>query len=87
MSDRDRFIEAREKGYAWMLVCRDMYDAFDADSGVYFSTVKTKAEVDGIVRKSGGDQKIMGIYDLSRSFDEQFPGTPVENWENDLERA
>lgn len=36
MSDEDRFIEARQKGCSWMLVCRDMWDAFDDDGGVYF---------------------------------------------------
>ncbi len=80
MSDKDRFIEAKEKGYNWMLVCRDMYDAFDDDGGVYFPTCKTRAEVDDKVKKSGGDQKVMGIYDLSRSFNEQYPGVKAESW-------
>ncbi|VAX13723.1 hypothetical protein MNBD_GAMMA24-1077 [hydrothermal vent metagenome] len=64
-----------------MLVCRDMYDAFDGDGGVYFETFNTSAEVDKKVEKSGGDQKVMGIYNLNLSFDDQYPGMKAEDWE------
>jgi len=80
MSDSDRFDKAKQKGFNWMLVCRDMYDAFDDDGGVYFETYKVRAKVDAKVEKSGGDQKVMGIYDLSRSFDDQYPGIKAEDW-------
>ncbi len=84
MSDEDRFIEAKEKGYNWMLVCRDMHDAFDDDGGVYFETYKSRAKVDAKVKKSSGDQKVMGIYDLSITFDEQYSGVKVDDWETGI---
>ncbi len=80
MTDEARFINAKKQGYSWMLVCRDMYDAFDDDGGVYFETFKTRAEVDKKVEKSSGDQKVMGVYDLSLSFEEQYPGIASEDW-------
>lgn len=81
MSDEDRFNRAKKKGYNWMLVCRDMYDAFDDDGGVYFKTVKSRARVDEVVKKSDGVEKVMRIYDLSLSFGENFPGVSVEDWD------
>ena len=81
MTDEARFFKAKKQGYRWMLVCRDMYDAFDDDGGVYFKTFKTRNNVDEMVTKSGGDQKVMGIYDLNLPFDEQYPGMKTKDWE------
>jgi len=76
-----RYIEAKEQGYRWMLECRDMWDAYDEDAGLYFETYKTRAEVDAKVEKSSGDQKVMGIFDLSLPLNDQGVGVTSDDWE------
>lgn len=76
-----RYIEAKEQGCHWLLECRDMLDAFDDDAGLYFELFKTRKEVDEKVGKSGGSQKVMGIYDLSLPLREQGSGITAADWE------
>ncbi len=79
-----RYIEAKKQGYRWLLECRDMWDAYDDDAGLYFETYKTRTEVDTKVEKSGGDQMVMGIFDLSLPLNNQGVGVSVEDWESNI---
>lgn len=78
-----RFAEGQQAGMAWMLECRDMWDAHDRDGGVYFSFCATEAEVDEAVSKLTGDDmgdRLLGIYDLSETLKVQGPGINRADW-------
>ena len=78
-----RYAEAKEQGYSYMLECRDMYDAFDNDAGVYFSFCNTRTEVIEKIKKGNGDP-IIGIYDLSQPLKKQGAGIAPKDWETNL---
>jgi hypothetical protein len=78
-----RFAEGQQAGMVWMLECRDMWDAHDADGGVYFSFCATEAEVDEVVNKLTDDDmsdRLLGIYNLSEPLNGQGAGINRTDW-------
>src|SRR4051812_8002789 len=77
-----RFEEARLAGAAWLVECRDLYDAFDADAGVYFQPCVSESEVDELVARSQGKsaERVLAIYSLSHPVNTQGVGLKPDEW-------
>ncbi len=78
-----RFADGRAQGAAWMIECRDMWDAMDEDAGVYFVFCDDESAVDRIVAQMTDDNpnnRVLGIYDLARSLEAQGPGLTRSEW-------
>jgi hypothetical protein len=78
-----RFAAAAANGQRWLVECRDLGDAFDADAGVYFVECADDAAVDQVVARCTDDNsydRVLGIYDLRRPLGEQGGGLPRSAW-------
>jgi hypothetical protein len=80
-----KYWEGREKGAAWLVECRDMWDAMDEDAGAYFVFCANEQEVEEALRQrplDSPDDRVLGIYRLDRPLDSQGPGIRPEDWMN-----
>jgi hypothetical protein len=78
-----RFATAASGGQKWLVECRDLGDAFDADAGVYFVECPDDAAVDQLVAQCTDDNpydRLLGIYDLRQPLDPQGPGLTRASW-------
>jgi hypothetical protein len=81
-----RFEKARRAGAAYLVECRDVYDAVFvhdcADRGVYYEELGDAAAVDALAVILGNNawNCILAIYDLSRPLAEQGPGLARDDW-------
>ena len=86
-SNRERLeqvmAEARSAGGKWVVEFRDMWDSQDSDGGVYFVVCKTDRAVDRVAYHcgtSGLQERLLGVFDVSRTPDEQWPGLTLDQW-------
>jgi hypothetical protein len=80
----NRFAEAREAGQRWVVECRDLWDANDADAGVYFDLRENAEAVDKLVSHSQNRQaytSVLGIFDTQQPLRDQGCGFTVKEWE------
>jgi hypothetical protein len=76
-----RYAEHRAAGKAWMIECRDMWDAEDDDAGVYFVGCADAAAVTRYLNDlDPSSDRVLGIYDLSKPLVPQGPGLTREEW-------
>lgn len=76
--------EAGAAGGKWVVECRDMWDAHDADAGIYFVVCKRERDVDRIARSCGDDgmaERWLGAFDVARPLVEQWPGLERGEWQ------
>ncbi|MEZ4669559.1 MAG: hypothetical protein R3E39_16770 [Anaerolineae bacterium] len=82
---KQRYLEGQKQGHRWMLECRDMWDAYDDDAGVYFLYCLTPAAVDqalAALPNDSPDNRLLGIYDLSLPLPKQGAGMSRDEWLN-----
>ncbi len=83
MSRESHFAKAQAEGGRWLLECRDMWDAFDDDGGVYFQAMpddlSARREARDI-QANPKDKRLLGAYDLTRPLAEQGPGLKLEEF-------
>lgn len=79
---RECFAEAEAGGAAYLVECRDLWDAFERDGGVYFEACADAVEVDALIAAFDGQgwSAILGIYNLRHPLDGQGAGLDVEGW-------
>lgn len=78
-----RHAEAAGAGAAWLVECRDLWDAHDEDAGVYFVACATDDDVTGLVGRLDDDNpndRILGIYRISEPITPQGPGLTRAQW-------
>lgn len=83
MSREDHFARGQAEGGRWLLECRDMWDAFDEDGGVYFKVFHEDAAARREVRDIQAhpkDKRLLGAYDLGKALAEQGPGLTLEGF-------
>lgn len=83
MSRESQFARGQAEGGRWLLECRDMWDAYDEDGGVYFEVFRddsaARREVKDI-QSHPKDKRLLGAYDLKRPLAEQGPGMTLEEF-------
>jgi hypothetical protein len=65
-----RFLEARQSNHAWLVECRDLWDAHNRDAGVYFVPCPDEAAVDVLVARCSNDNscdRLLGIFRLAEA--------------------
>jgi len=79
----EHFAKGQLEGGHWLLECRDIWDAFDEDGGVYFKVMTS----DGMARRevrdiqgSPQDKRLLAAYDLRRPLAEQGAGLTLEEF-------
>ncbi|HRE30251.1 MAG TPA: hypothetical protein PK954_26655 [Anaerolineales bacterium] len=75
--------EAAQAGAAYLVECRDLWDAHDTDAGVYFVPCATEAEVTALVNQhneTDPNDRILGIYRVDAPIEPQGPGLTREAW-------
>ena len=78
---QQRFADAQGSGTAWLVECRDMYDALDEDFGVYWERHPDDASVDKLLAESEKKCiKVLGIYDLRQPLVGQGTGLKLAQW-------
>lgn len=80
---QQNFAAAKTHGDTWLVECRDLSEAFDADAGVYFSPCQDDAAVDELVTRCSDENhydRVLGIYDLRRPLNEQSVGLTRAEW-------
>jgi len=85
-----RYAEAAAAGAAYLVECRDLWDASDDDAGVYFVACHAETEVDALVAQDplrdgdgvvrGPGDPVMGIYSVPHPLDAQGPGLTPAEW-------
>jgi hypothetical protein len=78
-----RFASAAKSGRRWLIECRDLGDASDADAGVYFVECDDDAAVDRVIARCTDDnpyERLLGIYDLRKPLGEQGGGVARAAW-------
>jgi hypothetical protein len=78
-----RFAAAVASGRRWLVECRDLFDAFDSDGGVYFVGCSDDAAVDALVARCTDDNpcdRLLGVFDLHRPLAEQGGGLTRSAW-------
>ncbi len=66
-----------------MVECRDLWDASDADGGVYFSLEESNAAVRNLIvsaQAQPNDIRVLGIYSLGQELLKQGPGLRAEQF-------
>ncbi len=82
---RRKFDDADRNRLRWLVECRDLGDAFDADAGVFFVECPDDAAVEQLAARFTDDNaynRILGIFDLRKPLDEQRVGMTREEWLN-----
>ncbi|MBS2037828.1 hypothetical protein JST97_22780 [bacterium] len=83
MSRQSHFAKGQAKGARWLLECRDMWDAFDEDGGVYFvlmmDDLSARREARDI-QAYPKDKRLLAAYDLTRPLEEQGAGLNLEDF-------
>ena len=83
MSRESHFAKGQAEGARWLLECRDMWDAFDEDGGVYFALAMddqaARREARDI-QANPKDKRLLGAYDLTRPLAEQGQGLKLEEF-------
>lgn len=81
MSRETHFLKGQAEGGRWLLECRDMWDAFDEDGGVYFQVLTddlaARREARDI-QANPKDKRLLGAYDLTRPLAEQGSGLKLD---------
>ena len=80
---RARFAAADRSRVRWLVECRDLGDAFEADAGVFFSECADDAAVDALAARFTEEHpanRILGIFDLARPLEEQKGGLTRDEW-------
>jgi len=83
MTRAEYFAKGQLEGGHWLLECRDMWDAFDDDGGVYFKIMAS----DGMARRevrdiqaNPQDKRLLAAYDLRKPLAEQGAGLTLEEF-------
>lgn len=85
---QQRYSEAQKSGAAWLVECRDMYDAVEDDAGIYFEPCSDAAAVDKMVADFDSRfTKILGIYSLRKPLESQGTGLTVSQWKRGIRYA
>lgn len=77
-----RFDEAARAGAAYLVECRDLWDAHEADGGVYFVPCDTAA-VTALALEFADDNpndRLLGIYVVAEPLLPQGPGLTRAQW-------
>lgn len=83
MSRESHFAKGRAEGGRWLLECRDMWDAFDEDGGVYFKIMSDDHSARREARDIQAhpkDKRLLGAYDLGLPLADQGPGLKLEEF-------
>ncbi len=83
MSRESHFARGQAEGARWLLECRDMWDAFDEDGGVYFKVFQEETSARRQARDIQAhpkDKRLLGAYDLSKPLKEQGAGLTLEQF-------
>lgn len=78
-----RYAEGKAQGAAYMLECRDMWDADDQDAGVFFTLHKSREEAVARIRemaKTPDHERVLAVYDLRQPLLPQGPGQNPRNF-------
>lgn len=78
-----RFAEAERAGAAYLVECRDLWDAHEADGGVYFVPCDTAAAVTTIALEFTNDNpndRLLGVYVIAKPLLPQGPGLTRAQW-------
>lgn len=82
---QDAFRDAQRDGSLFLAECRDMWDRFDHDAGVYFVPCSSLEEVDALVDVCVPDEqylhdRLLGIYHTTNALETQGAGISREAW-------
>lgn len=80
---QQRFALASSGGQRWLVECRDLGDALDADAGVYFVECADEAAVDQMAADRDDTnpyERLLGIYDLRKALHLQGAGLSRAAW-------
>jgi hypothetical protein len=67
----------------WLVECRDLFDAYDHDAGVYFVECKDDRAVNEVVARCTDDShfdRLLGIFNLRKPLDGQGVGLTRSEW-------